>query len=361
MAEGDSNYPEHGYNSYADYVQSVGDLNDNWLVIFLQEGSPKSRPSTNPNTDIYILDSVNNTLESHHFNAPSRGPVDQSFLDLLCKSEPQIRTRLVLLQFRDLGDLNNFYIDAIGLHYMLEPYFLSAHFGGCRERCKRSSDMQPRPPFLLPSERRFLQVITNNASHMTATWKITGDQCTSRSTLSRSGPCTLTSLVIMIEQYLYGPKRIRMLRDELLRYDKTKISLLDKSPADYLLPYLKLSARYATVGYAQNFRFSKSVKIRDWKFNQEIYRSLITSLDGLTNFVEYFEWELRLTKSEYQSLLRDYATLIENYRISGLDMQSLLQQEANSATIEETKRGITQADSVRREVYLHFLLVVWPC
>ena len=165
----------------------------------------------------------------------------------------------------------------------------------------------------------------------------------------------------MIEQYLYGPTRISMMRDELLRYDKTKISRLDKSPADYLLPYLKLSARYATVCYAQNSRISNSVKIQDWKFNQEIYRSLVTSMDGLTNFVEYFEWELRLTKTEYQTLLRDYATLIESYKISGLDIQSLLQQEANSAAIEETKRGITQGDSVRREVYLQFLLVVWPC
>ena len=184
MAEADSKYSEHGYSSYADYVQSVGDLKDNGLVNFLQEGSTKSRPSTNPNTDIYILDSVNNTLESHHFNAQRRGPVDQSFLDLLCKSEPQMRTRLVLLQFRNIGDINNFYIDAIGLHYMLTPYFLSAHFGGCRERCRRSSDMRPRPPFLLPSERRFLQVITNKDSHMTATWKVTGDHCTSRSILS---------------------------------------------------------------------------------------------------------------------------------------------------------------------------------
>ena len=165
----------------------------------------------------------------------------------------------------------------------------------------------------------------------------------------------------MIEQYLYGPTRISMMRDELLRYDKTKITLLDKSPGDYLLPYLKLSARGATARYAQNSRFSRFVTTHDWKVNQEIYRSLMTTVDGLTNFVEYFEWELRFTKSNYQSILRDYATLIENHRISGLDMQSLLQQEANSAAIKETKRGITQADSVRREVYRHLLLVVWPC
>ena len=184
MAEADSNYSEHGYNSYAEYVQSGEDFKDDWLVNFLQEGSPKFLPSTDPITDIYILDSVNTTLESHHFNVPRRGPVDQSFLDLLRKSEPQVRTRLVLLQFRDLGDINNLYIDAIGLHYMLEPYFLSAHFVRCGELYKRFSDMQPRPPFLLPSERRFLQVITSNDSYMTATWKITGDYCTSRSTVS---------------------------------------------------------------------------------------------------------------------------------------------------------------------------------
>jgi hypothetical protein len=49
-----------------------------------------------------------------------------------------------------------------------------------------------------------------------------------------------------------------------------------------------------------------------------------------------------------QTLLADYDALIQEAQVIGLDMQGLLQQTANSAVMEETKRGIAQADAVRR-------------
>ena len=66
-----------------------------------------------------------------------------------------------------------------------------------------------------------------------------------------------------------------------------------------------------------------------------------------------FSWDNdeKLTRGrtpKVQAFLADYETLIQETQILGLDMQGLLQQQANSAAIEETKRGMAQADAVRR-------------
>jgi hypothetical protein len=112
---------------------------------------------------------------------------------VLRKPSLRRRTRLVLLQCGQLGDTSGSYIDAIGLHYMLNPYFFSAHFELCRQLNKAGSIIQSHAPALLPPERHFLQIVPDSNSHMTATWKISGNECTSK-LLSDPSPIPLADL-----------------------------------------------------------------------------------------------------------------------------------------------------------------------
>ena len=194
MADLNSSRSEPTYNSYADYVASAyGDWFDthSWLVNFLRNGYPgRCWERQAPEIEIYVLDSVNDILESRSFIAPRRGPVDQAFLDVLHEPSSKRRTRLVMLQCGQLGDTNHSYIDAIGLHYMLDPFFFSAHFERCRDVCEGGNLNRPSPPVLLPSEQRFLQTITDSFSHMTAAWKMSGDERTCKVALSLIPTCS---------------------------------------------------------------------------------------------------------------------------------------------------------------------------
>jgi hypothetical protein len=175
------------HSTYADYVASTyGDKYDEqgWLVEFLRQSyNKRCWEGRQPDIEIHVLDCFDDNLQSQSFIAPRRGPVDQEFLDILRRpsgssDSSQRRTRLLLLQCGQLGDTNGSYIDAIGLHYMLNPYFFSAHFELCRDLIESGSIARTFAPALLPSERRFLQIVTDNNSHMTMTWEISDTECT---------------------------------------------------------------------------------------------------------------------------------------------------------------------------------------
>ena len=77
-------------------------------------------------------------------------------------------------------------------------------------------------------------------------------------------------------------------------------------------------------------------------------------MGSLARFVAFPEIGSGVGPLKLRGVLRDYAVLVEEARVIGLDMQEYLQQQANSAAIEETKRGISQGDSVRRKVTYPF-------
>jgi hypothetical protein len=192
-----SSRDDASHQTYADYVASThGDEYDKlgWLVNFLRKSyHERDWGPRQPSIDIHILDSLDGHLHSQSFVAPRRGPVDQQFLDTLKRpsaspDSSSRRTRLLLLQCGQLGDTNGSYIDAIGLHYMLNPYFFSAHFELCRDLTESGHIVRSFAPALLPSERRFLQIVSDSNSHMTMTWEISDKECT----------CKLSSLYILI-------------------------------------------------------------------------------------------------------------------------------------------------------------------
>jgi hypothetical protein len=134
----------------------------------------------------------------------------------------------------------------------------------------------------------------------------------------------------------------------LLKQSPEELSLLDASPADYIYPYIRDSARAAATLCAKHAHInsrSSGVIPFDWEWNQINRRALISSSTSLTRVLE-MDPSFRTPK--LRTLLLDYTALIRETEVIGFDIQGLLQQKANDAAIEETKRGLAQADSVRR-------------
>jgi len=146
-----------------------------------------------------------------------------------------------------------------------------------------------------------------------------------------------------------------MLRDELLKQNSlTEIKMLDKNPADYFFPYIRDSARKAAsnCAYARmnlNDTHGDGITPLHWQLNQRNCRALTSSMNSLARFITYPEINSGAGSLKLRALLSDYAALIEETQVIGFDLQGHLQQQANSAAVEETKNGIAQADSVRRE------------
>jgi hypothetical protein len=174
VVPGDVNVP---YNTYADYVASnYGDGwgRYSWLVNFLRKGYVAYREPERSRhiLKIHVLDVRDDALKSRTFSASRSGPVDPSFLTVLSERSKERKVRLILVQCPALGDINVPYIDAIGLRYMLHPSFFSAQFELGRNIKEADNIFRESAPVLLPSERRFLQIITDRNSFMTATWEI---------------------------------------------------------------------------------------------------------------------------------------------------------------------------------------------
>ena len=77
--------------------------------------------------------------------------------------------------------------------------------------------------------------------------------------------------------------------------------------------------------------------------------ALIASLDSLLRFLQDYNTTTGKRPLKLEALIPDYAALIEETRRIEVYIQSVMQQKANEAVINETKRGIAQADSVRRQ------------
>jgi hypothetical protein len=135
----------------------------------------------------------------------------------------------------------------------------------------------------------------------------------------------------------------------LLKKSPVELRMLNENPADYIFPYIRDSARAAASLCARHAhiksRATGGVIPFDWEWNQINRRALITSKTNLTRVLE-IDPSFRTVK--LQTLLLDYAALIGETEVIGSDIQGLLQQKANEASIKETKRGLAQADSVRR-------------
>lgn len=72
------------------------------------------------------------------------------------------------------------------------------------------------------------------------------------------------------------------------------------------------------------------------------------SLKSLTKFLADSGINPRSSSLQLHAILSDYRELILESEMIAADLQVLLQQQANLASIEQARRAVIQTDSVRR-------------
>ncbi|KAK3191737.1 hypothetical protein K4F52_002161 [Lecanicillium sp. MT-2017a] len=209
-------------------------------------------------------------------------------------------TRLIFLQYRSLESINPICIDLIGLHCELDPDFFTIHFESDFDHT--GQELAHYPAHSLPSERRFLQIRTDEWTFMTATWKMS-----------------------------------------------------EKKRTYYLFPYVREAARQGAsiCAYLTPFREGRNPSqdfhlATKWETNQRNRRAMITSLDSLSKFLANSEINPQPSSLQLDALLADYRELIRESEMIAADLQVLLQQQSNLANIDQAKRAAEQTDSVRK-------------
>ena len=159
-------------SSYADYLETKQKHGSPhyWLIKFLREGwdKPVDFKSEQSYMDIHIIDSIHGTLEDQSFKILSGDLDTPTFLAVLKARPANVKTRLILVQARQLGSINRAYIDAMASYLKLDPYFLAAYLQLCLRSSRNINLATSHLPVLLPSERTFLQLVQDDRSHLTA-------------------------------------------------------------------------------------------------------------------------------------------------------------------------------------------------
>ena len=157
---------------------------------------------------------------------------------------------------------------------------------------------------------------------------------------------------------LFYPQRVTTLRDHLLsQYSETDILAADEMLPEYLFPYIQDSARHAAQDcnfYSGHGSATSSAALnpafdgRLWHSNQINYQRLIDSTSSITKFIADPKTGKQPNFTKWQTLLDDYATIIKETEVIGSVLQGRLQQSTSFQVMEETKRGLRVANSVRR-------------
>lgn len=166
--------------SYADHIEAEfsDKYNRNsWLVGFLRNSHSKYTTNNLPlPVQVSILDGENEGLRSRQFAVANNEPIDPCLINALKEKCDTGQTRLIFIQYRSFESLNPACLDLIGTHCGLHPDFFSVHFECDFDQTGRF--ITHYPSHSLPSERRFLQIKTDEWTFMTATWKISQAQRT---------------------------------------------------------------------------------------------------------------------------------------------------------------------------------------
>ena len=168
--------PNNSTRPYADLIHSTHGASQSWLVNFLRTGYYTGKwESLEPHISISILDSVDGVMSCQDFRPHRTGEVDTAFRLALSSRPPESKTRLVLVQGGQLGDINAAYIDAIGWQYQLDPKFFCTHFQDALYLTEGSLvSGPPLLPALLPYEKDYITVVTTTLSSFATATIMTG-------------------------------------------------------------------------------------------------------------------------------------------------------------------------------------------
>jgi hypothetical protein len=150
--------------------------------------------------------------------------------------------------------------------------------------------------------------------------------------------------------------QISALNDQLVHHTSpAEIMRLNQNPADYLFLYVREAARRGASICAQLAPFREGEIASHnghldtkWDTNQRNRRAMMFSLNSLSKFLGYPEINPKSSSLQLSALLSDYRELIQESEIISADLQALLQQQANLASIQQARRAVEQTDSVRR-------------
>lgn len=179
--------------TYADYLEAnFHDTYDRyaWLVDFFRNGrSNLSVMGFQLHVRVIILDSYESIIKSRRFKVQKEGLIDQDLVDALGEERGNRRTRLLFVQYRSFEDVNPKLIDLIGLHFDLHPDFFSVHLECDFDQTGQM--ISHLPSHTLPSERRFLQIRTDEWTFMTSTWKTEENSHTCKMTTAYLNPLSI--------------------------------------------------------------------------------------------------------------------------------------------------------------------------
>lgn len=174
--------PTNTIRPYADSIQGIHGEKHSWLVNYLRRGyNDRYWAARDPHIDVYIMDSIDGFMTRQHFHPHRSDEVDSQFQAALDTRPPNSRTRLVLVQGGQLGDMNAAYLDAIGNHYQLGPSFFYAYLEVALLLTEKEQIRPTSLPVSLPSENDYILVSTETLnSFAIASIDNNNDQTTSK-------------------------------------------------------------------------------------------------------------------------------------------------------------------------------------
>ena len=137
-------------------------------------------------------------------------------------------------------------------------------------------------------------------------------------------------------------------------FPRTRVLAADLHPCDFLMPYITDSLR--TIAGLSRWRGRMEPNVAElqiidslkWRYNQANYRNLMQSCGSISQYLEMkypipFGQQPRLAE-----VIRQYNALIAETRENAGQLQTRIQNYTSSQAILEAKKGIEQADAVRR-------------
>jgi hypothetical protein len=154
--------------------------------------------------------------------------------------------------------------------------------------------------------------------------------------------------------------RIKDLQDHLIIQPLEIIKAADNHPCDFLLFYVqeylrKLVKQSQIHGHLQPagpFVWPSSPGTWHWEENQSNLRNLLRSRHALSRYISANYSGFEGSRPLLASTLKDYDYLIDETRENAAQLQGLLQNYTSLQAIKESRKGLEQADVVRKYVHL---------
>ncbi|KAH0538554.1 hypothetical protein FGG08_004842 [Glutinoglossum americanum] len=370
------------FQSYLEYIThlSLGYPEFGWLRDFLSQ--PGASPSV---TRVLLVDSVKDGhLQTQDFPGPSR-----TLSEALKHRMEDVQTRILVVSYFQSWNIDREVIDAIGMHYMLDPWFLWGHL----DHYYASGDALCLP-HVRSTRRVFVEPLRSERTSVEVTCGGAGISALFFNGSSRGGtgntivvfardskPCT-SSLSQFSRNKLRAsdfsdlPVYLRRMPSArfnaaLKKLTPDEVRSADRTPIDYIYPFARLFAaelndrvQQLAAKLEDQFTFGAAGQANteilegSWAALHDIQIDLSASFKSLSAF----------TPSESPNaitpLLEDFKDLQQLAEQAQQDLRDYLNRHVGMMSLKESRlgveaseRSITQAKSVNRLTKLAFVFI----